>query len=200
MNNSPERMHMRLDEDTPKDFDATLDRLAFESRHYLLAGAIGRTDATAIHRWMVAAARVNSEPVTLHLSSEGGDVFAGVSIIQSIAHLRAQGIRVTGLVEGQAMSMASIILMACDHRVMTKMSVLMCHGVTFWSRGDIKNNRLEMKLIEDLTERVIDLYVARGEGIYADRAFWAKQLESSDPLYLMAPEALEAGLIDEIVG
>ena len=197
---STERLYPRLDDNKPREFDAVLDQLAFESRHYLLAGSIGRTDATDIHRWMVAAAKTNSEPVTLHISSEGGDVFSGVSIIQSIGHLRASGIRVTGLVEGQAMSMASIILQACDRRMMTPMSVLMCHGVSFWSRGDLKNNRLELKLVEALTERVIDLYVARGKGIYAERSFWATQLESSDPLYLMAPDALAAGLIDEIVG
>jgi hypothetical protein len=43
------------------------------------------------------------------------------------------------------------------------------------------------------------MYVARGRGIYADRGFWATQLESSDPLYLMAPEALDAGLIDRVI-
>jgi ATP-dependent protease ClpP protease subunit len=194
------RLHMRLDEDhNPKDFEAVLDRLAFESRHYMLSGVISRSDATELHRWMVAAAKVSNGPVTLHITSEGGDVFSGVSMIQSITYLRGQGIRVTGLVEGQAMSMASIILQACDHRVMTPMSVLMCHGVTFWSRGDLKNNRLELKLAEALTERVIDLYVARAHGIYADRTFWTTQLESSDPLYLMAPDALSAGLIDEVV-
>ncbi len=192
-------LHYGSDDEKKSEFAATLDRLAFESRHLMLSGAITRTDAETINRWAVAAARSSSEPVTLHISSEGGEVFAGVSIIQSIRHLQANGIKVTGVVEGQAMSMASIVLQACDVRRMTAMSVLMCHGVTFWNRGDLKNSRLEIKLAEQLTERVIDLYVARAHGIYADRSFWTTQLESSDPLYLMAPEALSAGLIDEIV-
>lgn len=194
-----ERLYLRDQESSPKDFDATLDRLAFESRHYFLAGAITRDDAQKFHRWSVAASQISTNPIKLHISSEGGDVFAGISIIQSVDALKGAGVSVTGIIEGQAMSMASIIVQACDLREMTAMSVMMCHGVSFWSRGDIKNSRLELKLVEALTERVIDMYVARGRGIYADRGFWATQLESSDPLYLMAPDALDAGLIDRVI-
>jgi ATP-dependent protease ClpP protease subunit len=194
-----ERIFLRDQEAPPRDFGATLDRLAFEARHYMLSGAIVRDDADKVHRWTVAAAKTSTSPVSFHISSEGGDVFAGISIIQSIDALKGAGVSVTGIIEGQAMSMASIIVQACDIREMTAMSVMMCHGVTFWSRGDIKNSRLELKLVEALTERVIDMYVARGRGIYADRGFWATQLESSDPLYLMAPEALDAGLIDRVI-
>ena len=188
------------DDDAQSRFDAVLDRLAWESGHYYLWGEITDNDARLFHRWVIALVHAGQhETATLHINSGGGGVFAGSSVIQSIRHLQSHAIRVTAIIEGQAMSMASIILQAADYRVATPLSVLMVHGVSYWNRGDIKNAKVELKMIEALTQRITDLYVARAHGVYATREHWQTILESADPTYLLPAEAMAAGLIDAVL-
>ncbi|MBV8074181.1 MAG: ATP-dependent Clp protease proteolytic subunit, partial [Candidatus Eremiobacteraeota bacterium] len=55
-------------------------------------------------------------PITLFLSSVGGNVFAGLALVSTITSLRRLGRQVHVHIEGVAMSMASVIAQAANYR------------------------------------------------------------------------------------
>ena len=64
--------------------------------------------------------------LTVYINSGGGDVFAGIAIHSILS--RHTGHK-TGIVDGMAASIASVILMACDSIVMSSGAQIMIHNV-----------------------------------------------------------------------
>src|SRR4029453_4148032 len=52
----------------------------------------------------------NNKPITVYINSAGGNVTDGLAIHDSIRHIVSRGIEVTGIVQGMAYSMGSIVL------------------------------------------------------------------------------------------
>jgi ATP-dependent protease ClpP protease subunit len=73
---------------------------------------------------------VDKDPV-LFINSDGGDVEAGMLIINKIRELQARGISVTCLVRGQAKSMAFFIWTTCEDRGVLADAKLMFHDPYF---------------------------------------------------------------------
>ena len=71
-----------------------------------------------------------NQPLTIYFNSPGGDVFAGLAIYNVLK--RHQG-RKTGKVDGMAASIASVILMACDDRVVNTGAQVMIHDPWTWA-------------------------------------------------------------------
>ena len=63
--------------------------------------------------------------ITVRINSMGGEVAEGVAIFNA---LRAHPARVTTVCDGMACSIASVIFMAGDERVMNEASLLMIHN------------------------------------------------------------------------
>ena len=141
-------------------------------------------------------------PITLLISSPGGNAFAGTAILHAIQEVQRKGFTVVGHVYGQAMSMAFFILQCCDKRVMGHYDHLMCHGITTGFFGDLKNIDAEQKIMKKMQEDFANLIAARStapEGSnYRDPAYWANELFDNTPKYYDCDEALEMGLIDEV--
>lgn len=132
-------------------------------------------------------------PIRIYLNSIGGSWFDGMAVFDTIkacpAHVE---IRVTGC----AMSMASIILQAADQRVMTANSVLMLHEGTESLVDALPKSFINWA---DHAKRAVELMY----DIYASRtgrkkSFWKRKCGNAD-LILPAKEALELGLVDQIV-
>ena len=132
------------------------------------------------------------------ITSHGGIVDCSLSIIDSIRTMQQHGVRVQGRVVGYAMSAAAMILQACDWRTMSEYGHLMLHGATVQSMffsADMK----EMRKMQE--------WVNRGNGIYRKLLARSKLtdgaiddlFDDNTPVYYNAKEALEAGLVDEIV-
>ena len=141
------------------------------------------------------------EPITLVISSCGGDVFTALSIIRAIQTARKDGIEIIGQVYGEAMSAAFLILQACSKRTMGKYCLLMCHGVTTVSFGDIRNLESEQNLLKKLQADQADLISSRNTSatkLYHTSKYWLPILERNTPQFYGADEALKMGLIDEV--
>lgn len=135
----------------------------------------------------------------LHVNSPGGEVFEGFAIYNALAAFRARGHRVTGVVDGSAMSIASVLLMACDRVIMPANSFQMIHYP--WST--VTGNALELlsaaEDLEKLGGQIVDIYAARGNADRDRIAELMRGAEGTDGSFLTAAECADLGLCDEVI-
>lgn len=137
-------------------------------------------------------------PITIIISSQGGNVFSGLAIIRAIRMAQKRGLRVIGEVYGHACSMAFFILECCDERIMGNLDILMVHGVTTGFSGDIKNLEAETKLLTYWHGEFAELLANRCKGEHAEPGAWFETLRDNTPQWYTAKECLDMGLVDGI--
>ena len=141
----------------------------------------------------------SNEPITVIISSNGGDAFAGLAIIRTIRLAQTRGIKIIGDVHGYACSMAFLILQCCDDRKMGTLDVLMAHGVTTGFSGDMKNIEAETKLLNYWHDEFANLVAKRCSGnTYGEPGFWFEVFRDNTPQWYTAVESKEMGLIDKV--
>ena len=129
------------------------------------------------------------EDIELEINSYGGDVFAGIDIMNT---LRGHKGNVTVTITGIAASAAGVICMGADKVRMYSNTQLMLHNAWTIVAGNAKKLRKAADDLDSIGESVLASYTHR---IDADTA---KNLLDKET-YLSATKALELGLADEIV-
>jgi ATP-dependent Clp protease protease subunit len=129
--------------------------------------------------------------ITLELNSPGGDIEAGLLIIDTIKLCKRKVVvRATGI----AQSMATVIL-ACGHiREALPNCSIMVHQGTYWFKEryhDLDNEVSEVKRLEALCLKLMDEHTKKAPG------YWENKCGVRN-LYLTADIALREGLIDKI--
>lgn len=130
--------------------------------------------------------------IGVHINSYGGEVAEGVAIYNA---LRAHSAKVTTVCEGFACSVASVIFMAGDERVMRDSSLLMLHNASMPAHGDANAHR---KAADDL-----DVITELSKTAYLNHATDALTREKLDEImdsetWVTPEQALEWGLATEI--
>lgn len=142
-------------------------------------------------------------PITLRISSNGGSVESEMSIVDAINEAQVKGCKITGEVYGHGMSAAFMILQACDTRRMGRNAVLMVHGITSWTVGDLRDLEAETKLLQrmqiDGANMLANRSTASVDSKYCTAEFWLDILKANTAIYLFPDEALEWGMVDEVV-
>lgn len=87
--------------------------------------------------------------ITVHINSMGGEVAQGVAIYNA---LRASKAKVTTVCEGFACSIASVIFMAGDERIMRDASLLMIHNAWMSMCGNSDDLRKAADDLDTITE------------------------------------------------
>lgn len=138
-------------------------------------------------------ASVTDKPITVLINSFGGCWFNGLAIYDCI---KTSPVEVTGYVIGSAMSMGSVILQACDHRIIYPNGTVMVHDGYESRMGDIPQTFQNWaEYSKKSRAKMYKLYSERsGRPPY----FWKKKCASD--CILTAEEALELGLVDSIYG
>lgn len=129
------------------------------------------------------------EDIELEINSYGGDVFAGIDIMNT---LRGHKGNVTITITGIAASAASIICMGANTLKAYSNTQLMLHNAWTYAQGNAKQLRKIADDLDSIGESVLASYTHR---LDEDKA--KKLLD--DETYLSAKKALEMGLIDEVV-
>lgn len=150
---------------------------------------------TALYRM---AAEDYTRPITVYLNSAGGDVFEAISAADAIHATRQRmNAPIIGSVTAQAMSSAAYLLQCFDHRVITEHSVLMVHGIesTF---HNVDSLSLEEQVFwhGHCASVFVDAFSARSKW---SKKKWEEILADSHPLFIPAREALDVGLVDEVL-
>jgi len=176
--------------------DYTNRRVIWETRTIIICDIIDADTALSVTHALHRLASYSKDPITLLITSTGGAIIYGNAIVDAIRDVRSRGIRVIGKVEGACMSMATGILQACDVRVATKTGIFMVHGMTAGQFGDIKSMEAQRKVVDMMLRSMLESFSTR---THRGEAFWGPIFRDETPQYYTAEEALELGLIDEIV-
>lgn len=146
--------------------------------------------------------------VTININSPGGDIFAGMAIIDAI---KAHNAPVNIHVMGTAASMACIILQAGTRRLASPNAVIMHHvgsmGITSDHFTNVKklvgftdkySERLNKIMLDRINEKRAKDFAAGDLESKPRSMAWFKERDMVDQ-WMTAEEALDLGLIDEIV-
>lgn len=127
----------------------------------------------------------NVSNINVHINSYGGEVAEGLAIYNA---LRQHPAKITTKCEGMACSIASVIFMAGDERVMEDASVLMIHNawsVAVGNADELRKQANDLDTINDASKRA---YLSR---VSIDEKQLSKLMD--DETFLAPDEALEMG-------
>jgi len=137
------------------------------------------------------------KPITIIMNNPGGDVYHGLAIYDAI---KACKNHITVKVFGHAMSMGSIILQAADRRIMAPNSKMMIHYGSWGINDHAKNFQnwaVESKKFMSFMEQIyLEKIQEKHSGFKLAKI---KEMCDFDTVFT-AKEALDLGLIDEIIG
>jgi len=122
-------------------------------------------------------------PVTLIISSPGGEVYAGIRFITSMLEAQARGVKINCYVTNMAASMAFQIFTQCSSRFALNTSLLLWHGVRVKINEPI-TARLAVSLSEDM-DRIDQLIVWQLRGVL--------KMKEADILHHFHAETLWSG-------
>ena len=132
------------------------------------------------------------KPVTVHINSGGGSVFAGLAICNVIKNY--SGV-VTVQIDGLAASAASLVAMGGDKICAASNSLIMIHNPTVELYGNFEGDELAklQAALDKIKGAIIQTYSARLKNVDIERLL-------NEETWFSAQEALACGLIDEITG
>ncbi len=132
------------------------------------------------------------EVINVHINSYGGEVAEGLAIHNLLRNHKA---KVRAIVDGFACSIASVIFMAGDERIMNNASLLMVHNAWMWTAGNADQLRKDADDLDKITQASIEAYKSR-VNISEDEI---KKLLDEET-WILPSEALEMGFATAIVG
>jgi len=162
-----------------------------KSRHILLYDEINNASSDVVCSKLRAMDILNHKPIKLEINSGGGSVADGMSIINTIEHIASP---VITIISGQVCSMAALISICGDRRLIYANSYWMQH-----STSDIVGDYINY--IKDRTKFLCE-FEHRTEKMLKNRT----KLTNGDimkirtgELWLSADQCLQKGTVDEII-
>lgn len=143
----------------------------------------------------IASIPEEDDTIDMRINSPGGVVSEGWGIIDK---LRATGKKITATVEGEASSMAALVLLAASERRGYKHATLLVHDAfyrgMFLEKGTAEELEKRAALLREDNERALDFMVERTG---ADRAVLEALMKEDRPVSM--EKAKELGFIHEIL-
>jgi ATP-dependent Clp protease protease subunit len=175
------------------DHSDQLNKTLFDARKVFIVGEIDKDIALKACATLHAMAHVSSDPITIILSSPGGHVESGDMIYDTIRFI-APKVRV--LATGWAASAGALIFAAADKedRFATPNTRFLLHQPSGGVQGSAANIDIQAKQIVIMRSRLNKIFAdATGQPLEKvetdmDRDYW-----------MSAPEALEYGLVGQII-
>lgn len=136
--------------------------------------------------------------ITIHIDSPGGSVKAGLSMVDVMDYVRMNGkTKVQTINTGMAASMGSVLLGAGTKgmRSSLRFSKTMLHQSSGGAVGNIQDAEIQWDEWQKINQILFELL-----GDYCDKDPEQVKEDSSRDLWLSSKEALEYGIIDEVIG
>ncbi|MFI1394090.1 head maturation protease, ClpP-related [Streptomyces sp. NPDC020681] len=133
---------------------------------------------------------ITASSIDVRLNSPGGEVFDGIAIYEA---LRQHPAKVTTYIDGLAASIASVIAMAGDRRIIGRNATMMIHEANGVCIGECRDMRELADLLDKTSNNIADVYAKRsGRGTVAS---WRALMKGET--WFVGAEAVEAGLATE---
>jgi ATP-dependent Clp protease protease subunit len=132
------------------------------------------------------------ECINVHLNSYGGEVAEGLAIYNMLRNHKA---KVRTYCDGFACSIASVIFMAGDERIMNNASLLMIHNAWMYTAGNAAQLRKDADDLDVITQASVAAYMSK-VNISEDEL---KELLDAES-WILPGDALEKGFASSIIG
>lgn len=136
----------------------------------------------------------DGEEFVLEINSGGGSVYAG---FEMYSILRGAKVPTRAEVQSLAGSAASVVLAAVDTAAASPVGQVMIHLPSTYTEGNQIVHRESVQMLEAVTGSIIAAYEAKCRG-KTSRDALRRMMDRET--FLTAQEAMDAGLIDEIIG
>ena len=115
----------------------------------------GEMSANILSKQLEALGDVNQ--IDVYINSYGGEVAEGLAIYNALRRHKA---KVRTFCDGFACSIASVIFMAGDERIMNEASLLMIHNAWTWASGNAAELRKQAEDLDKITQASVEAYKA----------------------------------------
>lgn len=180
---------------TTRDGQEVVDLVTYlfnKKRQIFLEGEVNQVSCFQIcQQLQILEDRDPRKAIDLIIDSPGGSVDHGLTIIDVMKSLSCP---VNTIVRGQAASMGAVILAAGAHRSAYKHSRVLVHQILGTGFGDAINLKRQKQDLLKMKERV-NLALAKSSG----KSLKEIEMATDRDNWMTAQEALEFGLIDEII-
>ena len=158
-----------------------------------VAGPVDDRMSTVVQAQLMFLDSTDKTDITMHIDSPGGSVKSGLSMVDVMEYISCD-IRTVNT--GMAASMGSVLLGAGTKgkRSSLRFSKTMLHQTSGGAGGNIQDARINMMEWEKVNKILFDLL-----GSYCGKSPEQVMEDATRDLWLSADEALEYGIIDEIV-
>ena len=134
---------------------------------------------------------VGYEPmIRVHIMSEGGDVYAGLNMMNVLERSR---VKVVTIAQGACCSAATFVLLGGKERRMGKNAYLLIHQISTEMWGSFNDLKHELKSTDKLMKMLKDMYLSKTK--IPEAKF--KSLMKKD-IYLSPDKCLKYGIVSEI--
>lgn len=148
----------------------------------------GEMSANILSKQLEALGDVNE--INVYINSYGGEVAEGLAIYNALRRHKA---KVRTFCDGFACSIASVIFMAGDERIMNEASLLMIHNAWAWASGNATELRKQAEDLDKITQASVEAYKAHSSLKEED----IKALMDAET-WILPSEALEYGFATSV--
>ena len=158
-----------------------------------VAGPVDDRMSTVVQAQLMYLDSVDNMPITMHIDSPGGSVKSGLSMVDVMQYIKSD---IATVNTGMAASMGSILLGAGTKgkRASLRFSRTMLHQSSGGAVGNIQDAEITMNEWKKLNDILFGLL-----GEFCDKDPEQVKLDASRDLWLSSKEALEYGIIDEVI-
>ena len=142
------------------------------------------------------------KPVVFNIASEGGDFFEGLAMAELIAQYTGE---TTAKGVGLVASAATLIMMACDQKMMSANSYFMIHSAWTMVEGNADKMQKSLNLLNSIDEQMAKIYTAQIQskdklikGSYEKTLEMVRQMMKNET-WMTASEAMDLGFIDGVI-
>jgi ATP-dependent Clp protease protease subunit len=159
-----------------------------------VAGPVDDRMSTIVQAQLIFLDTTDSRDITMHIDSPGGSVKSGLSIVDVMDYV---GCDIRTINTGLAASMGSVLLGAGTKgkRASLRFSRTMLHQSSGGAVGNIKDAEITMREWVKINDTLFNLL-----GGYCGKDPEQVKADANRDLWLDSQEALDYGIIDEIVG
>ena len=158
-----------------------------------VAGPVNDAMSTVVQAQLMYLDSVDNMDITMHIDSPGGSVKSGLSMVDVMHYIKSDIITVN---TGMAASMGSILLGAGTKgkRSSLRFSKTMLHQTSGGAGGNIQDARINFIEWEKTNKILFELL-----GEFCGKSAEQVTEDASRDFWLSADEAVEYGIIDEVI-